>query len=101
MKYFTSILLLVCFICCFCFPVVAQKTENNSQTLDLQGLYLPADTMVTTQHEITVKGQEISYTAIAGTQPVYAEDGHILASLFYVYYKRNGVQDTVSRPLLI
>lgn len=76
---------------------VAQEEEAPKH----QGRHLPVDTMVTTQHEVTIKGEEISYTAIAGTQPVYAEDGHVIASLFYVYYKRNGIDDRSSRPLMI
>ncbi len=75
--------------------------QDNKPYQHLQGRYLPADTMVKTQHQATIQGKNISYTAIAGTQPVYAKDGHIIASLFYVYYKRDGIKDRSKRPLMI
>src|SRR5699024_7841189 len=75
--------------------------QDNKPYQHLQGRYLPADTMVKTQHQATIQGKNISYTAIAGTQPVYAKDGHIIASLFYVYYKRDGIEDRSKRPLMI
>lgn len=62
---------------------------------------LPVDTMVTTQHEVTIKGQRFPYSATAGTQPVWNTDGEAIASLFYTYYERSDVQDRVSRPLFI
>ncbi len=62
---------------------------------------LPADSVVVSKHQATIKGQRISYTATTGTQPVWNEDGKATAALFYTYYERDGVQDRDSRPLLI
>jgi len=62
---------------------------------------LPADTMVKTKHTVTIKGQPISYTATAGTQPVWNEDGKPIAALCYTYYERSGVKDNATRPLVI
>lgn len=62
---------------------------------------LPADTMVVTEHETTIKGQRIPYTATTGTQPVWNEEGKPIAALFYTYYERTDVQDRASRPLVI
>ncbi len=62
---------------------------------------LPADTMVKTKHSVTIKGQPISYTATAGTQPVWNEDGKPIAALAYTYYEREGVKDKATRPLMI
>lgn len=62
---------------------------------------LEAESAVVTDHETTIKGQKISYSAEAGTQPVWNEDGKPIASLFYTYYERKGVQDRASRPLVI
>ena len=61
---------------------------------------LPADTTVITEGQVTVKGQRISYTAETGTQPVWGEDGKAIASLFYVYYTKNDVDDISRRPLV-
>ena len=62
---------------------------------------LPKDTMVITQHSVTVKGTRFNYSAETGTQPVWDEDGKIIASLHYTYYTRNNVADRTSRPLLM
>ncbi len=62
---------------------------------------LPIDTVVTTQHSVTINGTPINYTAKTGTQPVWDEHGEPIASLHYTYYTRNSVKDRASRPLLI
>jgi carboxypeptidase C (cathepsin A) len=62
---------------------------------------LPIDTMVVTNHKVTINGQAIDYKATCGTQPVWNEDGQPIASLFYTYYERQGVSDRVNRPLII
>lgn len=62
---------------------------------------LPIDTMVVTEHQVTVNGSSFSYTAETGTQPVWDEMGEPIASLHYTYYTRNNVKDRASRPLLI
>ena len=61
---------------------------------------LAADTTVITEDQVTVKGERISYTAEAGTQPVWGEDGQPIASLFYVYYTKKDVDDVSRRPLV-
>lgn len=63
-------------------------------------LRLPPDTAIVTQHQLTVNGQKFDYSAVTGTQPVWDEDGKIIASLFYVYYYRNDVKDKDNRPLV-
>lgn len=97
MKHISTCFLLI--ILAFLANINVQAQSSNHA--HKEGRHLPPDTMVVTQHETTINGQHISYTAIAGTQPVYASDGHIIASLFYVYYKKNGVKDRKSRPLMI
>ncbi|MGI9544061.1 MAG: S10 family peptidase, partial [Cyclobacteriaceae bacterium] len=62
---------------------------------------LPVDTMVITNHEVTVKGQRIPYRATAGTQPVWNKKGKPIASLFYTYYERTDIRDQTTRPLMI
>ena len=66
-----------------------------------QNRKLPIDTVVTTQHSVTINGTPINYTAKTGTQPVWDEHGEPTASLHYTYYTRNNVKDRASRPLLI
>src|SRR5699024_10396406 len=69
--------------------------------IQAQARKLPVDTTITTKHSVTVDGQTIPYTATAGTQPVYGEDGEPIASLFYVYYKRTDVENRDERPIFI
>lgn len=74
--------------------------------LSIQGIIaqnrkLPIDTVITTQHNVTIDGKPINYTAKTGTQPVWDEKGEPIASLYYTYYTRNNVKDRASRPLLI
>ncbi|MEO1055004.1 MAG: carboxypeptidase [Bacteroidota bacterium] len=66
-----------------------------------QGRMLETESTVVTKHEVTVKGQQFAYTATAGTQPVWNEDGKPIASLFYTYYERSDVKDKTTRPLVI
>lgn len=83
-------------------PLMAQPPSGSKSAppRPIPGeLKLPSDTMVVTQHELTVKGQKFSYTATAGTQPVWDEAGKVIASLFYVYYSRNDVKDLPNRPI--
>jgi carboxypeptidase C (cathepsin A) len=69
--------------------------------LRAQNRSLPTDTVVTTQHSVTVKGNTFNYTAQTGTQPVWDENGKPIAALHYTYYTRDNVKDRTSRPLLI
>ncbi len=61
----------------------------------------PIDSSHTSQHEVTIKGKRIAYTATVGTQPVFGKDGAPVATLFYTYYQRSGVRNREQRPLLI
>lgn len=62
---------------------------------------IPVESKVVTEHEVTIKGKKVPYTATTGTQPVWAEDGHPIATLFYTYYQRTDVQNVERRPLVI
>ncbi|HKK11872.1 MAG TPA: hypothetical protein VJ945_03515 [Flavobacteriaceae bacterium] len=64
-----------------------------------QNLEIPLDTLVTTTHSVTVKGQNIQYTATVGTQPVWNDKGEPIASLFFTYYKRNNSK-AKDRPII-
>jgi carboxypeptidase C (cathepsin A) len=58
------------------------------------------DTSSTTIHEIQIKGQKVPYKAIAGTLPVWNEQGKAIAGLFYTYYERTDIKDRSGRPLV-
>lgn len=62
---------------------------------------IPIETAVTTNHEVTIKGKKVPFSATVGTQPVWAQDGHPIATLFYTYYERTDVKNKDTRPLVI
>ncbi|TBM99780.1 carboxypeptidase [Hyunsoonleella flava] len=66
-----------------------------------QNRKIPVDTIVTTNHSVNIKGQQISYTARTGTQPVWNKKGEPTATLFYTYYQRNNIKNRAERPLVI
>lgn len=66
-----------------------------------QALELPTDTLVTTSHSVTIQGKKVAYNAATGTQPVWNDEGEVIATLFHTYYYRTDVKDRASRPLLI
>jgi carboxypeptidase C (cathepsin A) len=55
---------------------------------------------VVTRHTIRIGGQPVAYTATAGTQFLRDETGKPIASMFYVYYAREGVTDLARRPIV-
>ncbi|MBR9757665.1 MAG: carboxypeptidase [Algicola sp.] len=61
---------------------------------------IATDTAVVTTNRININGQQISYTAKTGMQPVWNEDNTPIASLFYTYYKRDNVNKSSQRPLI-
>lgn len=75
-------------------PVTPRQTTAGD-------VHLPIDTVVTTQHQVTIKGERIGYTARTGMQPVWDDAGKPIATLFYVYYTRDDVKDKANRPLVI
>lgn len=72
-----------------------------SVTAFSQDRTLPAESAVTSNGQVTIKGKPVPYKATAGTQPVWDKDGKVIASLFYTYYERTDVADKSKRPLLL
>lgn len=72
----------------------AKETEALMRKLNI-------DSAVTVKNAITIKSQRVPYTVIAGTIPVWDENGKPLAGVFYTYYERSDVNDRSSRPLVI
>jgi carboxypeptidase C (cathepsin A) len=57
------------------------------------------DRVITTHHKAVIGGSTVSYTANAGTLVLRDEDGKAKASMFFVAYTRDGVQDLAKRPI--
>src|SRR5689334_4307702 len=73
-----------------------KKEEKKEEKKDEKK---PEEKMVQTKHTIKIAGQEIKYTATAGTILLKLEDGTPKASVFYVAYTKDDVSDPTHRPL--
>jgi len=80
-------------LACCCFVLASISLHAQVRTFN-------PDTAVTTQHQVTIKGQSVKFSATAGMQPVWDEKGNPRAGIFYTYYKRTDVPDDASRPLV-
>jgi carboxypeptidase C (cathepsin A) len=102
-------LLLPCLLAVLHLPVQAQQKKSGDtapakekeEPMPRWSVNLNPDTTVVSYHDVTIKGQRIPYKAIAGTQPVWDQDGKVMAGLFYTYYERTDIKDRSPRPLLI
>ena len=65
-----------------------------------QDFSIPPDTSVVSSHQVSVNGSRVPYDATAGTQPVWDDDGNVVAYLFYTYYERSDVTDRKVRPIV-
>jgi carboxypeptidase C (cathepsin A) len=59
----------------------------------------PEEKIVSSKHSLRIGGQEIKYTAMAGTILLKLEDGTPKASIFYVAYTKDDVSDFAQRPV--
>lgn len=87
---------LLSFGCATTFAQNGEQPEDKEQTIER-----PVDSTSTTQHEVTIKGETVPYSATVGNQPVWDDDGNAVASLFYTYYQRTDVDDKERRPLVV
>jgi len=62
---------------------------------------LKAESSVSKNSTVTIRGKPVPYKVTAGTQPVWDKDGKVIASLFYTYYQRSDVGDKSRRPLVL
>jgi carboxypeptidase C (cathepsin A) len=72
-----------------------EEKENEKPRDDVE-----RDEPVVTEHEIKIGDQTLAYTATAGTLPINASDGTTEARIFYIAYKKKGVEDADERPLM-
>jgi carboxypeptidase C (cathepsin A) len=75
----------------------SQKDEKDKK--DKTTPPAPEEKTVRSKHTVVIDGQEIAYTATAGTLILKDEEDKPKASLFYVAYTRDGVENVAQRPL--
>ncbi|MCF8714303.1 carboxypeptidase [Joostella atrarenae] len=69
--------------------------------LQAQDRKIPVDSIITSSHQVTIKGKKVSYNTNTGTLPVWDKKGNIIATLFHTYYYRTDVDKNTERPLVI
>ena len=81
-------------------PHHAQESETDKKDADDKK---PAEELVeklsVTEHTATINGKEIKYTATAGTLVMKDDEGKPKASIFFIAYTKNGVDDLGKRPI--
>ncbi|MHA2090928.1 MAG: S10 family peptidase [Candidatus Kariarchaeaceae archaeon] len=82
---------------------MAEKEENNEKKEEKSKPELPKEEQVVTNHSITIRGKEIKYTATTGTIILKEEEEEkepqAKASIFYIAYTLDDVEDKGSRPI--
>ncbi|NKF49101.1 carboxypeptidase [Shewanella sp. WXL01] len=99
MRVFTFVSLL-CVTACSYLPQQALAQEDKAAANQYQR-QIPIDHKVVTKHKTKIGDERISYSATAGTQPVWNDDGEPIATLHYTYYQRTDVKSNENRPLLM
>ena len=72
-----------------------------SLSIKAQDHRIPLDTMVVTTNSVVIKGKTVPYKATTGMQPVWNDNGKIIASLYYTYYKRTDVKNDEKRQIIM
>jgi len=57
------------------------------------------DKLSATEHTAIINGKEINYTATAGTLVMRDDEGKAKATIFFIAYTKNGVEDIARRPI--
>jgi carboxypeptidase C (cathepsin A) len=79
-------------------PVLGQP-QPQEKAADAKDRKAPEEKTSVTHHTITLDGQRIPYTAIAGTMVLQDKDGKPKASVFYIAYTKEGVKSPGERPV--
>ena len=59
----------------------------------------PKEEMIKSQHTVTINGQKLDYTAVAGTILLRDNEDKPTAAIFYIAYTKDGVPDLGRRPI--
>ncbi len=81
----------------------AEKRESEETKDEGKHPDIPEDKLSVTHHSVTINGEEIRYTATAGTlvlkEEIDKEGEKPKASVFFIAYTRDDVEDTSKRPI--
>ncbi len=81
----------------------AEKKESEETKDEGKHPDIPEDKLSVTHHSVTINGEKIRYTATAGTlvlkEEIDKEGEKPKASVFFIAYTRDDVEDTSKRPI--
>jgi carboxypeptidase C (cathepsin A) len=80
-------------------PAMEQQQAQPQPAANRQPPPVVNDHIVETHHSAKIGGQELKYTATAGTMVMRAEDGTPRATVFFVAYTKDDVADRGKRPI--
>ena len=80
-------------------PPGGEKPADTGEKPKEEKKPAPEDKTVQTKHSLRIGGQEVKYTATAGTIVLKLEDGTPKASVFFVAYTKDDVADAAKRPV--
>jgi carboxypeptidase C (cathepsin A) len=80
-------------------PLAAQPPEPKDKEKEKDKKPVPEEKLSRTEHAITIDGQKIPYTAVAGTTVLKDDEGTAKATVFSIAYVKSGVKDPAARPV--
>ena len=83
-------------------PGVAGEQSEKAESETTLGVQQDeSEGLSVTRHVLRIEGQPVEYIATAGTLPLRGNDGEgkITASVFFVAYTRDGLEDLSQRPI--
>jgi carboxypeptidase C (cathepsin A) len=78
---------------------MTEKKDTKAKDTEKDQHAPPEEKVSETQHAVTIEGQTIAYTAKAGTLVLKDDAGDPKATIFYVAYTKNGVENPGERPI--
>lgn len=97
MKKLTSLLFIS--LLCLQMPARAEDPTPVEQSQEQPSKREIKEEQSETTHTITIGGEDIHYKATAGTMILKDSEGKSKASVFYIAYTKEGVENTAERPV--
>ena len=92
--------------CAISFPAAAQRRSSAPEPASAAASEektaptpIPKETSAVTEHDLSLDGKTLRYTATAGTLLINGDDDQPYGSVFYVGYTLDGVSDPRTRPV--
>jgi carboxypeptidase C (cathepsin A) len=98
-----SLCLLPWAACCLLFaedePAKPPEKAGGEKSKEAAKPAEPKEELVKTQHSVTINGQKLDYTAVAGTILLRDNEDKPTAAIFYIAYTKDNVRDLTQRPV--